>query len=29
METTMKHGEKEMTVKMKMDGKRVGDCPQK
>ncbi|MGD0843695.1 MAG: DUF3617 family protein [Geobacteraceae bacterium] len=28
METTMKQGEKEMTVKMKMDGKRIGDCPQ-
>jgi uncharacterized protein YceK len=29
MESTMKQGEKEMTFKMKMDGKRIGDCPQK
>lgn len=29
METTMKEGAREMTVKMKMDGKRIGDCPQK
>jgi len=28
MESTMKEGDKEMTVKMKMDGKRIGECPQ-
>jgi hypothetical protein len=29
MESTMKAEGKEMTVKMKMDGKRIGACPQK
>jgi hypothetical protein len=29
MESTMKEGGKEMTMKMKMDGKRIGACPQK
>lgn len=29
MESTMKQEGKEMTVKMKMDGKRIGACPQK
>lgn len=29
MESTMKEEGKEMTVKMKMDGKRIGACPQK
>ncbi len=28
METTMKQEGKEMTVKMKMDGKRIGACPE-
>jgi hypothetical protein len=29
MESTMKEGGKEMTMKMKMDGRRIGACPQK
>lgn len=29
MESTMKEEGKKMTVKMKMDGKRIGACPQK
>jgi hypothetical protein len=29
MESTVKAEGKEMTVKMKMDGKRIGACPQK